>query len=141
MTSVIGRGALGLIVALLLMGVAAVAVEAQSPTRLYLTGARVAAYSEGGIVFYRYGDQGYTLDDERRSARDVEQVPVTVFVDRGDPSQALVDGPGRWVDAALVGVWFVAALLVLPFARVRQRRRRQRQAEFAAGDRRLESAS
>ena len=132
MTSWIGRGALAVVIALLLMGGAAVLIEVQSPSGLYWTGERVDAVSESGIIYYRYGGAQFTVNDDHRSAKDPRRVPVTVFVDPADATQVLVDGPARWVDGAFVIGWFVAAVAVLPFAVARQRRRRRRQAEFSA---------
>ena len=132
MSSWIGRGAAAIAIALLVMGVVAVLVEVQSPSGVYWTGDRVSGVSEGGIVYYRYGGAPYTIGDDHRSARDTRAVPVSVFVDPAEPTQARVDSAARWLDGAFVGVWFVAAAAVVPFGVVRQRRRRRRQAEFAA---------
>jgi hypothetical protein len=129
---VIGRGFLTAIVLLVCMGVAAVLVEVQSPSSLYWRGERVAAVSQGGIVFYRWHGQNYTIGDPKRGASDVRAVPETVYLDPDDPGQALVGSVTRWIDGGLVAVWFVAALALVPFGVVRQRRRRRRQAEFAA---------
>jgi hypothetical protein len=134
MVSMIGRSGLVLILALLAMGGVAVIVESQSPSNLYWTGDQVTAVSEGGVVFYQYGNRQYTITDDHRSANDTQPVSLTVFVDPGQPSRALVDGPIRWLDAALVAVWFLAAAALLPLAMSRQRRRLRLQAEFSAGD-------
>jgi hypothetical protein len=131
-TPVIGRGVWVALVALLVMGCTAILVEVQSPSSIYWTGERISATSEGGIIYYRYGGRDYTINDEHRDARDVQRVPVAVFVDPDEPTTARADGPARWLDAALVSVWFVAAAVLVPFGVVRQRRRRRRQAEFAA---------
>ena len=129
---VIGRGWLAVIIALLVAGGLAVLVEAQSPSAVYWTGDRVAAYSEGGIIFYRYRGQDYTISDDDRGAADTQRVPVPVWVDPDDPTQARADNLVRWVDAVSVAGWFVAVVALLPVACVRQRRRLRRQQAFAA---------
>jgi hypothetical protein len=128
----IGRGALGVALALLLMGCVAVTVESQSDSALYWTGQRVDGVSQGGIVYYRVQGREYTVTDPSRGAEATRPVPVAVYVDRDDPSRARPDGVTRWVDGAGVGVWFVAALVVLPIGYVRRQRRRRRTAAFDA---------
>jgi hypothetical protein len=128
----IGRGTLVTALVLLLMGGVAVVVESQSASALYWTGRRVEGVSEGGIIFYRYGGQEYTTTDPARGAGDTRPVPVAVYVDPDDPTQSRPDGVTRWVDAAGMGVWFAAALAVLPIGYVRRQRRRRRQEAFDA---------
>lgn len=131
----IGRGALALIVGLLVMGGLAVLVEAQSPSSIYWDGRRVAATSQGGIIYYSYRGTPYTITDDARPASATSPVPMAVYLRPDDPGDARADSWVRWLDAACVAVWFAAAVAVVPVAAVRRRRRLQRQAEFAAGDR------
>jgi hypothetical protein len=110
---------------LVVVGLLFALVEAQSPSKLYWTGDAVAATNSGGIAYYRVHGQQYTLDVPGPAP--AHDTPVTVFVDPGDPSQALLSRPTRWVDAAAVLCWFVAAVALVAVAALRRSsRRRQR---------------
>lgn len=112
---------------LLTFGLLTVLVEVQSPSILFWTGRAVSATSVGGIVYY-------SVDGEHDTLTAPGPVPmrpwrpkhVTVYVDRHDPSRALLLTPVRWLDAALVGLPFLAAALCLLADLLRRRARRRR---------------
>jgi hypothetical protein len=110
----------------LIVGVLAVVVVAQTEQRLYFTGREVPAVNNGGIVFYRVGGEQFTQDAPGKAPKHPQ--PTSVFVDRGDPYAAVIDGPNRWIDTAFVLAGFggAAIFLVLGQAhRIRVRRRRR----------------
>jgi hypothetical protein len=115
-------------------------VEAQSPSRLYWTGDPVAAINSGGIVYYTVRGEQYTVDDP--GPVPAHDTPVTVYIDPADPGQALLSRPTRWVDAAAVLGWFVAALgcLVVPGLRRAAVVRRRARNPVGASDETSESA-
>lgn len=110
---------------LAVVGVLFVALVLQSSTAVLWTGTRVDGYSQGGITYFDYQGRPYTILDDGQAAGDTARVPTAVYVPADDPGNARQDGPQRWVDAASVLVWFVAAGGVL-ISGVRRRRRRAR---------------
>ncbi len=97
--------------ALVVLGLLFLGIVAQSPTRLYWTGQHVNGTVHGGIVYYRVDGQRYTVDDA--VGGHPEGSRLTVYVDRGDPTHAMLYRPAKWVDAAAVLVWFAGAVVVL----------------------------
>jgi hypothetical protein len=100
---------------------------AQSPTMLQWTGTPVAAVEDGGIAYYSFQGQTYTLD-----VTSPLQHSGTVYLDPAEPSNAIFSNPvTRWGDIATVGGPYAAAviLLALGFAR-RSRRRRLRERDL-----------
>lgn len=120
-------------IVLVVVGLLFLGMLAQSPTRIYWTGDQVPGTVEGGLVYYRVAGEQYTVDDTGRTPADGTR--VTVFVDSGDPTQALLNRPVRWIDAGSVVVWFVAAGVLLGVAALRRSRTadRRRELERAAG--------
>jgi len=86
-------------------------VEAQSPSKLYWTGESVPGVNHGGIIYYSVDGQQETIDAPGPAPR--HDIPVTVYVDPANPTDALVLGPGRWIEAVALGVWFLAAAALL----------------------------
>jgi hypothetical protein len=130
-----GIGCLGVIALVLaVIGVLALLLELQSPTAVLWTGSPVAAQDVGGVVLYPFGGHNYTLVLPNESAATPAHT-VTVFVDPNNPSSALEDSSAtRWFDAAFVGAPFVAALLLIAIALVRNTTRlRARSARGSAG--------
>jgi hypothetical protein len=115
-------------IALVAMGLLVLGMLAQSPTRIYWTGAQVPGTVDGGLVYYRVAGEQYTVDDTGEAPADGTR--VTVFVDEGDPTQALLDRPVRWIDAGAVVVWFVAAGALLAVAALRRSRTADRRHEL-----------
>jgi hypothetical protein len=112
------RPSTGVAIALMAVGLLFAVVEVQSPSRLYWTGDAVGGTNTGGIVFYTVQGERYTVDDP--GPVPAHDTAVTVYVNPDDPSEALLSGPTRWVDAAAVGGWFVAALVLLFVAALRR---------------------
>lgn len=123
---------------LLVFGLLTVLIEVQSPSLLYWTGRPVQATSVGGIVYYTAGGEHDTLTAPGPAPpRPWRPKHVTVYVDRHDPSRALLLTPTRWLDAALVGLPFLAAALCLladPLRRRARRRRYDREVTDSGGD-------
>ena len=113
----------GFAVALLVFGSLFVLAEIQSPSMLQWNGTGVHASESGGIAFYSFKGQTYTLDVPTPSA-----FSSTVYIDPADPSTAMFSNTlTRLTEASTVaGPYALAALLLaLGFAR-RSRRRRLR---------------
>ncbi len=115
-------------IVLVAVGLLFLGIEAQSPTRTYWTGEQVTGTVERGLVYYRVDGEQYTVDDT--GPAQPSGTRVTVFVDRGDPTQALLDRPVRWIDAGAVLFWFVAAGALLLVAAVRRARSRRQHQEL-----------
>ncbi len=105
---------------LVIVGVLFLVLLLLSPSRLYWTGRAVQGTDTGGIVYYKVDGQSYSVDDT--GAATGRGTPRTVYVDRGDPSNALVQRPTRWIDAASVLVWFAAAAAVAAIPALRRLR-------------------
>ena len=118
---------------LLLLGLLVVLVQSSFPTWLFWTGDRVSGTNHEGLVYYRIRGEQYTVDDPRPVP--AHDVPVTVYVDPSDPSQALLERPGVWIDAGFDLVFFVAAAGCLVFAAARRSRRRRLRAAQDQPDR------
>ena len=117
-------------VALFIVGSLFLVAAVQSPSMLQWTGTAVKAVESGGIAYYSFHGQTYTMDVTS---------PVlqsgTVYLDPADPSIAMFSNPlTRWADIATVGGPYAASvlLLTLGFAR-RSRRRRKRQKDRGPG--------
>lgn len=108
-------------VAILLLGVAFIGLEVQSPNRTYWTGERVSGTVDGGIVYYRIGGEEYTVDDTGEPKPD--GTPIDVYLDPDEPSEALLPRPVRWVEGGAILACFVAAGLLPVVAALRRRRR------------------
>ena len=112
---------------LLVMGSLLLVAAVQSPTMLQWTGTPVRAVEDGGIAFYSFHGQSYSLDVTSPLQRS-----STVYVDPAEPSNAIFSNPvTRWGDIATVGGPYAASVLVLAlgFAR-RSRRRRLKEREL-----------
>lgn len=120
-------------IALAVVGVLFLLIEAQSPSKLYWTGEAVVGHNRDGLVYYRVDGENYTVDDTRPVPP--FNTPVTVYVDRHEPSQALIERPARWLDAAGVLMWFVLATGCLLWSALGPGVRKRRAAKAAAGER------
>ena len=110
-------------VTMIVVGLIFMALDSQSPTRLYWTGQQVTGTVHDGIVFYRVHGQKYTVDDATGGHPDGSR--MTVYVDRNAPSHALLYRPVKWVDAGAVLVWFVGAGVSLMLGALRRTRGRR----------------
>jgi hypothetical protein len=113
----------GAAIALFLLGSLFLGADVQSPSKLQWTGTAVHAVEDGGIAFYSFGGQNYTLN-----VASPQDFSSTVYLDPAEPSNAMFGNALlRWTEFATVGGVYIAAalLLTLGFAR-RSRRRRRR---------------
>ncbi len=113
---------------LAVVGLLFVALVLQSSTAVLWTGTRVDGYSQGGITYFTYEGNPYTIVDDGQAAGDTTRVHRDVYVPAHDPGDARQDSGLRWVDAASVLVWFVAAAGVLVSGALHRRRRIRRRA-------------
>ena len=109
-------------VALFMMGSLFLVAAVQSPSMLQWSGTAVKAVESGGIAYYSFHGQTYTLDVTS---------PVlqsdTVYLDPADPSNAMFSNPvTRWTDIATVGGPYTASVLLLTLGFARRSRRRRR---------------
>jgi len=112
--------------ALLVLGSLFVLAEIQSPSMLQWTGTPVHAVQSGGIAFYSFQGQTYTLNVATPAA-----FSSTIYIDPAEPSTAMFSNVvTRWTEGAtVVGPYVVALLLLaLGFARRSRRRRKRLQA-------------
>jgi hypothetical protein len=117
---------IGPAIALFVLALLVVVLELHTPEILLWTGHRVAGTEQGGIVFYRWQGQNYSLDAPgSRSAN-----AVSVYLDPGDANNAIID---NLADRAFVGFLIggpviagVALIATGVFRRSRSRRRRKR---------------
>ena len=116
----------GFAVAFLVLGSLFLLAAVQSPSMLQWTGTAVHNVESGGIAYYSFNGQTYTLN-----VPSPEQWSSTIYLDPADPSIAIFSNTvTRWTDLAAVGGSFAASvlLLALGFARKARRRRRRLQA-------------
>ena len=97
--------------AVVLFAVALVAllVGLQSPDHVLWTGQQVVGTEQGGIVTYRWDGQSYSLDAPGFGSSN----SVSVYLDPGDPSQAMLDNVFDRVVAALLILGPAAGAVVL----------------------------
>jgi len=113
----------GLAVALLVFTLIAVFVQLQSPDHILWTGQRAVGTEQGGIVFYRWHGQNYSVDVRGFGS----SKNVSVYFDPADPSDAMADNAvNRAVTALLVGGPFTGAIALLAVGLSRSYRRRRR---------------
>ncbi|MEP7034783.1 MAG: hypothetical protein ABI662_12245 [Dermatophilaceae bacterium] len=119
-------------VTFLVLGSLFVLAEVQSPSMLQWNGTGVHASQSGGIAFYSFRGQTYTLNVPTPAA-----FSSTIYIDPAEPSTAMFSNPvTRWTEAGTVAGPFVVAALLLALgfvrkARRRRLRRRQRGALYA----------
>ena len=96
----------------------------ESPSMLQWTGIPVSSVEDGAIAYYSFHGQSYTLDVTSPLMQ-----TGTVYLDPGDPSNAMFSNPlTRWTDIATIGGPYAASALLLTagFARRSRRRRLKR---------------
>lgn len=85
-------------VVLFAVALLALLVGLQSPDHVLWTGQQVVGTEQGGIVTYRWDGQSYSLDAPGFGSSKA----VSVYLDPGDPSQAILDNVFDRVVAALL---------------------------------------
>ncbi len=118
----VGIGAL----VLLVVGVLALLLELQSPVdTVFLTGRQIQGSSVRGLVYYSVDGIQYTIVNPQQSVTDTTAVPTTVFVDPARPGEGRINEVTRWIDLGFVGIWPLAAVVLLivgAWGRARSRR-------------------
>jgi len=118
-------------VVLVVFALLVVLLGLQSKDRVLWTGQQVTGTEQGGIVYYRWHGQSYSLDVQGNGSSDA----VSVYFDPADPSQAMTDSVfGRVVAAVLVLGPVTGALALLVLGGTRnyrwERRKLKRAREF-----------
>lgn len=112
----VAAAALFYVLALLLL-----AAAIMSPTSLQWTGKTIKGTERGGIVFYNYKGQTYSLDDPKGT----NATGVTVILDPNNPSTAMLDNPvDRLVDVVSVLGPVLLGTAVIGAGYLRRSRRR-----------------
>ena len=121
----------GLAVALFVFALLALLVGLQSPDSLLWTGQQVTGTEQGGVIYYRWQGQSYSLDAQGYGSAQA----VSVYLDPGDPSHAVVDNVADRVAAALlVGVPVAGGVALLAVGGTRNYRWARRNAKRARED-------
>ncbi len=114
----------GLAVALFMFALIMVLGELQSPDLVLWTGHRVVGTEQGGIVYYRWHGQNYSLDAPGYGSSKA----VSVYLDPGNPAHAMIDNAyNRAAVGSLIGLPVAGgvALLAIGLSRGYRSRRRQ----------------
>jgi hypothetical protein len=112
-------------IALFLFALLIVFLDAQSTDLLLWTGHRVAGTEQGGIVFYQWHGQNYTIDVPGYGSSNA----VSVYLDPADPAKARAgDAVNRTIVALPIGVPVAAGVALIAAGLTRRSRwaRRQR---------------
>ncbi|MBV9205393.1 MAG: hypothetical protein JO037_08295 [Actinobacteria bacterium] len=88
----------GLAVALFVFALLAVLIGFQSPDSVLWTGQHVTGTEQRGVVYYQWQGQSYTLDALGNGSSNA----VSVYLDPGDPSHAMLDNVADRVAAVLL---------------------------------------
>jgi hypothetical protein len=98
--------------------------ELQSPDLVLWTGHRVVGSEQGGIVYYRWHGQNYSLDAPGYGSSKA----VGVYLDPGNPDHAMIDNVyNRMAVGSLIGVPFAGGVTLLALGLSRGYRSRRRQ--------------
>jgi hypothetical protein len=124
---------IGLAVVLFVFALIVVFLELQSPDLVQWTGHRVTGTEQGGIVFYQWHGQSYSLDAPGYGSSKA----IAVYLDPANPDNAMInDWADRVFVALLIGAPIVGGVLLLVAGLTRNyrwRRRRMRRGR-RAGD-------
>jgi hypothetical protein len=111
----------GFAVALFVVGTLFVLAEVQSPSMLQWSGTAVHDVQSGGIAYYSFHGQNYTLNVDSPG-----MWSSTVYVDPADPSNAMFANTfTRWTEAATVAGPYAGSVLLLGLGFARRSRRRR----------------
>ena len=121
----------GLAVALFAFALLWVLLGLQSPESVLWTGQHVTGTEQNGLVYYRWQDQSYTIVVSGNGSAKA----VSVYLDPGNPSQAMVDNAfDRVVAILLVGVPVAGGVALLIAGGTRNYRWARRNAKRARED-------
>ena len=113
-------------------------LELQSPSSLLWTGQPVTATEQGGIAYYTWQGQPYTVDIPGYGSAKA----ITLYLDPANPGNAIPDSlADRLVTVLAVGVPVLAAVVVLAIGGTRNYRWKRRNAKRGSGDWWLERVS
>ena len=118
-------------VVLLVFALLAVLAGLQSPDSMLWTGQQVTGTEQQGLIYYRWQGQSYSLDVPGSGSSKA----ISVYLNPGDPSQAVVDNVlGRVLAALFVLGPAAGAVVLLVIGGTRnyrwQRRKLKRAREF-----------
>lgn len=112
-------------VVLFMLGSMFLGAIVQSPSMLQWTGTAVHSVESGGIAYYSFYGQQFTLDVTSSWLQ-----ADRVYLDPANPSDAMLGNPVvRWTELATVGGPYAAAVLLLTFGFARRSRRRRLRAD------------
>jgi hypothetical protein len=114
---------IGPAIVLFVLALLVTVLEVQTPEILLWTGHRVVGTEQGGIVFYRWHGQNYSLDmPGYRSSK-----TVSVFIDPGDANNAIADNlADRLFVGLLVGGPVLLGVALIGTGLIRRSRARRR---------------
>ena len=102
-----------------------VLAEVQSPSMLQWTGTAVHSVQSGGIAYYSFKGQTYTLNVPTPAS-----FSSTVYIDPAEPSTAMFSNSlTRWTEASTVAGPYAGGVLLLAFGFARKSRRRRERLE------------
>jgi hypothetical protein len=120
---------IGLAVALFAFALVMVLAELQSPDVVLWTGHRVVGAEEGGIVYYRWHGQNYSLNAPGYGSAKA----VGVYLDPGNPAHAVIDNiAARALTGSLIGLPAAGGVALLTIGLSRRYRATRRQLRGAA---------
>jgi hypothetical protein len=121
----------GLAAVLFVFALLAVLVGLQSPDRVLWTGQQVTGAEQQGVVYYRWQGQSYSLDAPGYGSSN----SVSVYLDPGDPSHAVIDNAADRVTAVLlIGVPVAGGVALLIIGGTRNYRWARRNAKRTRED-------
>lgn len=119
----------GLAVALFTFALLAVFLTLQSSDIVLWTGQHVTGTEQGGIVYYRWHGDSYSLDATGNGSSNA----VSVYLDPGNPSNAMIDNAfDRAVAVLLIGVPVAGGVVLLILGGTRNYRWARRNAKRAS---------
>jgi hypothetical protein len=119
----------GLAVALFTFALLAVFLTLQSSDIVLWTGQHVTGTEQGGIVYYRWHGDSYSLDATGNGSSNA----VSVYLDPGNPSNAMIDNAfDRAVAVLLIGVPVAGGVVLLILGSTRNYRWARRNAKRAS---------
>jgi hypothetical protein len=129
----LGAGWYGFVaIVLVVIGILFLLTELQSPDFLMWTGRSASGVEDNSIVHYQVNGVDYSLNAHDQTPTDPART-VTVYYDPANPNRATQDKPaGRWSEAAIAGLPFIAAAALYAVGLMRRReadRRRSGAAE------------